>query len=90
MKLLFKKRDHPFVYSGYYLWLQKWWALRMGRLVSGLSKTQLIFLLTVFVVLSTGYLIYGIYSAFSGKGDPITVAAVISKVKIKIINEKEK
>ncbi len=60
MKQLFKKRDEDYIYSDYYLQLQKLWSVKMSSLTAGLSKKKQIALLFAFVVLSAGYLIYNI------------------------------
>lgn len=60
MKQLFKKRDEDYIYSDYYLKMQKLWSVKMSSLTAGLSKKKQIALLFAFVVLSAGYLIYNI------------------------------
>ena len=60
MKQLFKKRDEDYIYSDYYLKVQKMWSVKMSSLTAGLSKKKQIALLFAFVVLSAGYLIYNI------------------------------
>lgn len=75
MKTLFKKRNEPFVYSHFYLRLQKWWAGRMSSLTDGLSKTQLTGTLVLFVLLTGGYLIYNICLKVSSE-KPSTASAV--------------
>lgn len=85
MKSLFKKRETPFTYNKHYLSVKKKWAEKMSGLAEGCSKRKLIFLLSLFVILSAGYLIYNLYNAFSEKE---AQQAKISEqtVKIKIIH----
>jgi hypothetical protein len=81
MKMLLKKRDEPFVYPDYYLQLQNWWAGRMSELTSGLSKTKLICMLILFIVLTGSYFIYNICATMSADDPVIKNTAAISKVK---------
>ncbi|TCK57338.1 hypothetical protein C8C83_5382 [Flavobacterium sp. 90] len=88
MKQLFKKRDEDYIYSAYYLKLQKLWSIKMSSLTAGLSKKKQIALLFAFVVLSAGYLIYNICrivfaESFSAK-NRIEVSTVLP------INQKKK
>lgn len=57
----------------------------MSSLAKGCSKRKLIFLLSLFVILSAGYLLYNIYNAFSGK-ETQQVKISEQTVKIKIID----
>ncbi|UUF12572.1 MULTISPECIES: hypothetical protein [Flavobacterium] len=85
MKSLFKKREIPFTYHRHYLSAQKKWSEKMSGLAEGCSKRKLIFLLSLFVILSAGYLIYNLYNAFSGK-EAQRVKISKQTVKIKIID----
>lgn len=57
----------------------------MSSLAEGCSKRKLIFLLSLFVILSAGYLLYNIYNAFSKK-EVQQVKFSEQTVKIKIID----
>jgi hypothetical protein len=81
MKTLFKKPNEPFVYSHFYLRLQKWWAIRMSNLTSGFSKTKLMGLLILFVLLTGSYLIYNIYRKVSGEKLSIATSSEVSTIK---------
>jgi hypothetical protein len=81
MKTLFKKRNEPFVYSHFYLRLQKWWVIRMSNLTSGFSKAKLIGLLILFVLLTGSYLIYNIYRKVSGEKLSIATSSAVSTIK---------
>ena len=81
MKLLFKKRNEPYIYSQYYLRIQNQWAIRMSRLTARMSKIKLTLLLVLFVALTVGYLIYNICRTVSLQDTSVTNATVISKVK---------
>lgn len=65
MRSLFTKRETPFVYNKYYLSAQDKWAKKMKSITTGLSKRTLIYLLILFVVLTTGFFVVNIYEAFS-------------------------
>lgn len=67
MKLLFKKQDTPFVYNKYYLLAQDKWAKKMNVMTTGLSKKTLMYLLVLFIVTTTGFLLINIYMVFSAK-----------------------
>ena len=57
----------------------------MSSLAEGCSKSKLIFLLSLFVILSAGYLLYNIYNTFSEK-ETQQVKISEQTVKIKIID----
>lgn len=57
----------------------------MSSLAEGCSKRKLIFLLSLFVILSAGYLLYNIYNTFSEK-ETQQVKISEQTVKIKIID----
>lgn len=83
MKSLFKKREIPFTYHRHYLSAQKRWSEKMSSLAEGCSKRKLIFLLSLFVILSAGYLIYNLYNAFSGKeAQQVKISEQTAKIKI--------
>ncbi|MFC4478945.1 hypothetical protein [Flavobacterium chungangensis] len=83
MKSLFKKRETPFTYHRHYLSVQKKWSEKMSGLAEGCSKRKLIFLLSLFVILSAGYLIYNLYNAFSGKeAQKAKISEQTAKIKI--------
>jgi type IV secretory pathway TrbF-like protein len=85
MKSLLKKREIAFTYHRHYLSAQKKWSEKMSSLAEGCSKRKLIFLLSLFVILSAGYLLYNIYNAFSDK-EVQQVKISEQTVKIKIID----
>lgn len=80
MMQLFKKRDEDYIYSEYYLKVQKLWSVKMSRLTAGLSKKKLIVLLFAFVVLSAGYLIYNICRSVFAERFPAKYRPEVSKV----------
>lgn len=82
MKQLFKKQETPFTYHKYYTFVQNKWAEKMSVLTSGISSRKLIYLLGLFTILTTGYFVYNIYTAFSKENAmPLKNTAVISKIK---------
>ena len=55
----------------------------MSSLAEGCSKRKLIFLLSLFVIISAGYLLYNIYNAFSAKAmQQVKSSEQTSKIKI--------
>lgn len=82
MKSLFKKQQTPFVYHKYYLWAQHKWAEKMTSLTTGFSNSKIIFLLTLFTLISSSFFIYKIYTAISQSDvSKIKNAQTISKLK---------
>lgn len=82
MKPLFKKREEPFIYNKYYLFLQEKWAQKMDSLTMRLSKRTLVYMLVMFTVLEGGYFLYNIYAVFSKKNSEMNKnAATVSKIK---------
>jgi hypothetical protein len=88
MKQLFKKRDEDYIYSDYYLNMQKLWSVKMSNMTAGLSKKKQVALLFAFVVLTAGYLIYNIYSVVFAKSFTAKNRTQVSKVLP--INQKKK
>lgn len=82
MKSIFKKRAEPFVYHKYYLLAQKRWAEKMKRFTDGLSKRELIWVLLIFTVLTSGFLIYNLYSSFYKEAE-VSTASKIKTIKLK-------
>lgn len=81
MKTFFKKQQTSFVYSRFYLSMQKKWAEKMSSLTEGFSKRKLIFFLALFTVLTAGYFLYNIYSVFSCESFQERKAADTSRIK---------
>ncbi|WP_433780499.1 hypothetical protein [Flavobacterium anhuiense] len=82
MKSLFKKRNEPVVYHKFYLLAQKRWAEKMKEFTAGLSKRELLFVLLLFTVFTSGLLVYNIYRSFYKEAEVLTAS------KIKTINLK--
>jgi len=88
MKSLFRKRKIPFNYNKYYLFVQHKWAERMQAMTTGLSGRTLLCLLILFIVVTTGYLAYNIYAAFS-RGNVMPVQNTSAIPTIRTINIKK-
>lgn len=55
----------------------------MSSLAEGCSKRKLIFLLSLFVIISAGYLLYNLYNAFSEKeAQKVKISKLTVKIKI--------
>lgn len=81
MKSLFKKQTEPFIYHKYYLIAQRRWAEKMNSLTSTLPRKTLVYILVLFTFLSSGYLIYNLYTSFQGGDDLSKNVRGISKIK---------
>lgn len=83
MKSLFKKNEIPFTYHRHYLSVQKKWSEKMSIMAKGCSKRKLIFLLSLFIIISAGYHLYNIYNAFSEKeAQQVKISEQTAKIKI--------
>lgn len=65
MKSLFKKREAPFVYNRYYLFVQEKWVRKMEVLTQGFSNKQLILFLVLFIAFSSAYFLFIVYEALN-------------------------
>lgn len=83
---MLKRSSSPYKYPKYYLKAQQVWADKMSGITDGLSKNKLICILSLFVLLTSVYLIWNLYRSFNGynpRAEKIRECSKIKSIKLK-------